>query len=87
MPSIGENAPRRLKMSASEMFWEVAEQRLKQFPGYRRVKTPWWKVAAFCTDVAGAVALAAGQPTAVAGGGRVFSEATGAWPGCGNVLK
>lgn len=50
---------------ASGMFWEVAEQRLKPYPGYRRVRTPWWKVAAFCLDVAAAAREAGGLPTAV----------------------
>lgn len=68
LPIISKGGRLRIGSSpagASGTFWEVAEQRLKAYPGYRRVKTPWWKVAAFCTDVAGAVKLAAGLPTAV----------------------
>lgn len=50
---------------ASGMFWEVAEQRLRAYPGYTRVSTPWWRVAAFCVSVRQAGREAASLPTAV----------------------
>jgi phage FluMu gp28-like protein len=50
---------------ASGMFWEVAEQRLKKYPGYKRARTPWWKVAAFCVNVAMATQMAPNMPSEV----------------------
>jgi len=35
-------------MGATGTFWEIASQELRDYPGYVRVKTPWWCVKAFC---------------------------------------
>jgi len=35
-------------LGATGMFWEVALEQLATYSGYRRVKTPWWKVRSFC---------------------------------------
>jgi phage FluMu gp28-like protein len=45
-------------MGAGGMFWEIFSQSFLPFPGYRRKKTPWWEVQAFCTNVAEARKLA-----------------------------
>jgi phage FluMu gp28-like protein len=49
---------------ASGVFWEVASQAMRAYPGYTRASTPWWLVQAFCTDVPTAHRLAPGMPTA-----------------------
>ena len=36
-------------MGAVGTFWEISRQELRQYPGYTRVVTPWWKVASFCS--------------------------------------
>lgn len=38
-------------MGASGVFWEIAEQKLRKYPGYTRSITPWWHASSFCTDV------------------------------------
>lgn len=38
-------------MGASGVFWEIAEQKLKRYPGYTRRSTPWWHIYSFCADV------------------------------------
>ncbi len=37
-------------LGASGTFWEILEEQLKPFPGYVRVKTPWWAVKSFCRE-------------------------------------
>jgi len=37
-------------MGALGIFWGIAEQESKPYPGYVRVKTPWWKIKSFCKD-------------------------------------
>lgn len=46
-------------LGASGMFWEICEQKIRPYPGYRRSAVPWWLVQALCKDVAGARKLAA----------------------------
>ena len=57
LPVISKGGRLRIGSSprgASGVFWEVAEQKLRKYPGYRRKRTPWWEVAAFCVNVAAA---------------------------------
>lgn len=51
-------------LGASGLFWEVFSEKLRPYPGYTRAATPWWRVAAFCADVALARRLAPTLPTA-----------------------
>jgi phage FluMu gp28-like protein len=53
MPIIAKGG--RLRVGSSPMgaigtFWEVFTEELKEYPGYVRVTTPWWKVQAFTKD-------------------------------------
>lgn len=41
-------------LGAGGMFWEIYEQKLKPYPGFKRGFVPWWSVAALCKDPAGA---------------------------------
>ncbi len=45
-------------LGASGMFWEIASQKLRTYPGYQRRWVPWWTVASLCNDVDGARSLA-----------------------------
>ena len=38
-------------MGASGRFWEIFTEQLRPYPGYRRKRTPWWEVQAFCKNV------------------------------------
>lgn len=38
-------------LGASGVFWEIAEEKLRKYPGYTRSVTPWWHASSFCTDV------------------------------------
>ena len=54
---------RRLRIGSSPMgargrFWEIFGEGLRKYPGYRRKKTPWWEVRAFCRNVPEARRLA-----------------------------
>ena len=42
-------------LGASGMFWEIYEQKLKAYPGYKRAHIPWWMVSALCRNVQDAV--------------------------------
>lgn len=35
-------------MGATGMHWEISQEELRDFPGFVRVKTPWWLVDGFC---------------------------------------
>ena len=35
-------------MGAGGMFWEIAREELRAYPGFTRVQTPWWECQAFC---------------------------------------
>lgn len=45
-------------LGAGGVFWEIFEEKIKKYPGYRRNSVPWWVTAALCQDVAGAQQLA-----------------------------
>ena len=51
-------------LGASGLFWEIYTETLRKYPGYRRKRTPWWEVQAFCRNVAEAIKLAPAMPTA-----------------------
>lgn len=51
-------------MGASGQFWEIFTEQLRRYPGYRRQRTPWWEVQAFCRNVREARRLAPDMPTA-----------------------
>lgn len=38
-------------LGASGLFWEIAEQKLRAYPGFRRRSIPWWTVAGLSKDV------------------------------------
>lgn len=40
-------------LGASGLFWEIASQELRRYPGYddNRRAIPWWHIQAFCKDV------------------------------------
>ena len=38
-------------LGAHGLFWEVASQSLRKYPGYSRSTIPWWTVTALCTDL------------------------------------
>lgn len=40
-------------LGAGGLFWELSEQRLRQYPGFVRVQTPWWKVGALLSSEPG----------------------------------
>jgi len=43
---------------ARGMFWEIATEAMRPYPGYKRYSVPWWSVNAFCKNVKTAVRLA-----------------------------
>jgi phage FluMu gp28-like protein len=45
-------------LGAGGQFWEIFEQKIQPYPGYRRRRIPWWHVAALCKDVPNARKLA-----------------------------
>lgn len=51
-------------LGSTGVFWEVFGEELRQYPGYRRKRTPWWEVLAFCRNVALARQLAPTMDTA-----------------------
>ncbi len=54
LPIISKGGRLRIGSSplgASGVFWEVFDQKLRQYPGYIRKATPWWEIYSFCTDV------------------------------------
>ena len=51
-------------LGASGLFWEIYTETMRKYPGYRRKRTPWWEVQAFCKNVAEAKQLAPAMPTA-----------------------
>jgi len=50
-------------LGASGVFWEIATEAMRRYPGYRRRSTPWWEVASFCVDPTQARKLAPHMPT------------------------
>lgn len=54
LPVISKGGRLRIGSSpygASGVFWEVFTEHGRRYPGYVRRSTPWWRVAAFCTNV------------------------------------
>jgi phage FluMu gp28-like protein len=45
-------------LGAKGRFWEIFDQKIQPYPGYRRRAVPWWCVAALCKDVPNAQKLA-----------------------------
>lgn len=52
-------------LGASGLFWEIASQDLRRYPGYdgNRRAIPWWHIRAFCRDVKAARLVAPEMPT------------------------
>ena len=94
LPVISKGEGRRLlrvgssPMGASGRFWEIFEQKLRQYPGYTRKRTPWWQVWAFCDNVAEAIPAGSGFADGAAGGtvrqrpyqGDLCQSAAGGFP-------
>jgi phage FluMu gp28-like protein len=38
-------------LGASGMFWEIYDQKIRPYPGYKRRSIPWWFVNALCVNV------------------------------------
>jgi len=51
-------------LGAKGRFWEIFDQKIQAYPGYRRRAVPWWNVTALCKDVANASKLAPTMLTA-----------------------
>jgi len=67
LPIISKGGRLRIGSSplgAAGVFWEIFEEKLQAYPGYRRKRTPWWEVQAFCTNVRLARKLAPTMETA-----------------------
>jgi len=45
-------------LGASGLFWEIATQTLKKYPGYTRQYIPWWCVRSLCRNINAALKLA-----------------------------
>ena len=45
-------------LGASGVFWEIYDQKLRPYPGYKRGMVPWWLVSGLCKDVPGARKMA-----------------------------
>lgn len=45
-------------MGAKGLFWEIATQGMKKWPGYKRKFIPWWQIRALCKDVSMAKKIA-----------------------------
>lgn len=50
-------------MGASGVHWEIGEEKLRPYPGYRRRRLPWWSVYGLCQDADSAAAKATTMPT------------------------
>ncbi len=50
-------------LGAGGMFWEIYDQKLRPYPGYRRTSIPWWLVSGLCKDVVEARKMAAAMTT------------------------
>lgn len=51
-------------LGASGLFWEIDTEKLRQYPGYTRRRTPWWDVAGFSLNVREGRRLALAMTTA-----------------------
>jgi phage FluMu gp28-like protein len=50
-------------LGASGVFWEIGDEELRAYPGYRRRRIPWWSVYGLCKDVDMASRTASEMPT------------------------
>jgi len=50
-------------LGAKGLFWEIMEEKLRKWPGFKRSFIPWWEVLALCTDRTLARQLASEMPT------------------------
>lgn len=50
-------------LGAKGLFWEIMEEKLRKFPGFRRRYIPWWRVQALCKDAPMARQIAHEMPT------------------------
>ena len=50
-------------LGAKGLFWEIASEGLRPWPGFSRRFVPWWQVRAFCRDVSAARQAATEMPT------------------------
>lgn len=48
---------------AGGLFWEVDTEAFQPYPDFKRSKTVWWEVEAFCTDIPTAIREAPTMPT------------------------
>lgn len=51
-------------LGAGGQFWEIFEQKIQAYPGFRRGIIPWWAIPALCKDLGEARKLAPYMPTA-----------------------
>jgi len=45
-------------LGAHGLFWEIFDQKLRAYPGYKRNRIPWWHVRHLCRDIEEAIKLA-----------------------------
>ena len=45
-------------LGAQGMFWEIFEQKIRPYPGYKRRLIPWWAISSLCKNVPQALKLA-----------------------------
>ena len=50
---------------ARGLFWEIVDQGLKKWPGFKRMRIPWWEIHSLCEDVPNAKLEAPGYLTEV----------------------
>jgi len=50
-------------LGASGVFWEIYDQKLRPYPGYKRSVIPWWLVTGLCNNVPEARKMAAFMTT------------------------
>lgn len=50
-------------LGAKGLFWEIATQSLREWPGFLRDVIPWWRIRSLCKDVPGGREHAPGMPT------------------------
>jgi len=42
-------------LGATGMFWEIFDEKIRTYPGFKRMRIPWWSVRGLCRDVATAL--------------------------------
>ena len=50
-------------LGAHGLFWEIAQEEMRPFPGFTRRRWPWWMIKALCLDVASASKYAPAMDT------------------------